>query len=102
MTVKLFYIRGGLHINVHVFRVRVLVLLNWEWTPFLLNLLKKYLNFQGLTSCMDGGKGRKEGAKSGKCQLSHFLFRGLSEISSGEVGRGGGGVKILNLGSEMR
>ena len=99
MTVKLFYIRGGLHINVYVFRVGVLVLLNWEWTPFFLNLLKKYLNFQGLTSCMDGGKGRKEGAKSGKCQLRHFLFRGLSEISRGEVGRG---VKILNLGSEKR
>ena len=58
---------------------------------------KKYLNFEGLTSCMDGGKGRKEGAKSGKCQLRHFLFRGLSEISRGE-----GGVGILNLGSEMR
>ena len=78
----------------------VLVLLNWEWTPFFPNLVKKYLNFQGLTSCMDGGKGRKEGAKSGKCQLRHFLFRGLSEISRGEGG--GGGVRILNLGSEMR
>ena len=52
------FIHGGLHID--VFRV-------WVWsswtggggkTPLLLSLLKKYLNFHGLTSC--GEKGKKE------------------------------------------
>ena len=51
------HIHGGLHID-------GLVFLNWGGggvageTPLFLSLLKKYVHFQGLTSC--GEKGKKE------------------------------------------
>ena len=77
MTVKLFYIRGGLHINVYVFRVGVLVLLNWEWTPFFLNLLKNIFKLSG-SDILHGWGEREEGrSEIQKMSIETFLILGL-------------------------